>query len=337
MKPLSLLLLLSAIAPVAQAQLAEAPRPLIRLYHAGLAEGIALDPGNARCIIIRSFDAAEPKKNAPDSLRAGAFLGTAMSSPQSIDSFCYDDARRLVRYRSFSRGKDGMALAGNYDASFVTTDSGLLQTISYADMPGTTVTTLSNNDEIIWSHTFGRGMLAVQEQHARFGDQRIVTEKSFLLPWHRKRIEEPLAGGGWRKSTFVPRGTDTTTASIQIADYDAQHRPLASFTLTPIRGSEASGRLQYDTSHFIAYRYDKTGRLTAAGNDLKVEYNGAESWPQSITESQGSAPVNSFVRYKLEDGRITQALVYERMALPKSAKPANYYELRRKIEVSYLP
>jgi hypothetical protein len=340
MKPALLTLLACSLTPLAQAQLAVAPKPLIRLYSEGLAEGITLHPGEARCIVIRSFEAAPPRPKPGDSLRAGGFYGSALPNPQSIDSFCYDQARRLVRYRSFARGKDGMALTGNFDASFVSTDSGLLQTISYADMPGTTVTTLSNNDEIIWSHTFGRGMLAVEERHARFGGRREVSEKSFLLPWHRKRTEAPIAGGGWHVSTFVPRGPDTSVAAIQVADYDARHQPLLSYTLTPRPGGKSAGRIQYDTSDYVEYSYDKSGRLTAIGNVLRLEYGSKGTLPEVIVDSNaaGKPPAYWRVRYKSEGDRPTEVLLYERKPAPKAAKaPAYYFELHKKFEIAYLP
>ncbi len=313
------------------------PRPSLHLYSEGLVEGASINTQNLRCLSIRSFDAVVPDPKKPATpLKANAYYGTAQAAPMSVDSFCYDAQNRLVAFRSFIKDKDGMRSGGINDVTYTNTDTGTIQVVNYPDLPGTTVTTLFRNGAIVWSQTYGRGMMAVEERHSQEGTMQMVRAKSFIMPWHLKRTEEPTAGGGLHTCTFVPRGNDTTTASIQIADYDAQHQPLVSYTLTPRPQRDADGQVVYDTSNYIAYHYDKAGRLTAIGDTYKMEYEGKETWPARIEQQTAKGSVHWQLRYKMEAGRPAEVLMYERLPLPKSAKgSAYYYELRKKFTVGY--
>lgn len=335
----TLLALLILLPSLVWAQLATAPKPSIRLYQAGLAEGLIIQPNGARCLVLRSYDATVPQRNKQEmqSLKAGGYYGSASGTPRLTDSFCYDATQRLTHYNSVARDAKGLRPMGNYDAKFESTDTGEVQVINFPDLPGTTVTTLFRNQEPVWSQTYGRGMLAVQEQYTRTGNRVEVVGKSFIMPWHLKRIEEQQPDGGMLIQRFVPQGPDTNGSVIEYARYNSQKQPLSSCSLKPRRVSGQYTGI-YDTSESYAYQYDKEHRLTRVGDVLQLKYEDKGAWPEDIIDSTkgGSAPTHWRIRYTRQGDRLSEVLVYERQKLPKPGKGGAYYfELKSKYELSY--
>ncbi|MBS1616069.1 MAG: hypothetical protein JST06_08140 [Bacteroidetes bacterium] len=335
----TLLTLLILSPAMALAQLATAPKPSIGLYQAGLAEGIVIQPNGARCIVLRSYDAPQPERNKQElqSLKADGYYGTASGTARLTDSFCYDAAQRLIHYNAVARDAKGLRPMGNYDAQFENTDTGDVQRITFPDLPGTTVTTLFRNQEPVWSQTYGRGMLAVQEQYTRSGNRTEVMAKSFIMPWHLKRVEERQPDGGMLIQRFMPQGPDTNGSIIEYALYNSRQQVLSSCSLKPRRVSGQYTGI-YDTSVSYTYQYDKEHRLTRVGDVLQLKYTDKDAWPDDIIDSTKGVktPTHWRIRYNKEGDQLREVLVYERRKLPKATKGGAYYfELKSRYELNY--